>query len=83
MMFESYERRIDQINKVLNENGIKDLNEAKKLCDDINVDVAGIVKAIQAICFDNACWAYTVGAAIAIKRNTLPIFSFRKFTYKH
>ena len=34
MIFESYERRIDQINKVLNENGIKDINEAKKLCDD-------------------------------------------------
>ena len=68
-MFESYERRINQINKVLNDNGIKDLNEAKKLCDDLGVDVAGIVKGIQPICFENACWAYTVGAALAIKRN--------------
>ncbi len=67
-MFESYERRITQINKLLNENGIKDLNEAKKLCDNLGVDVAGIVRGIQPICFDNACWAYTVGAALAIKR---------------
>ena len=67
MLFESYERRINQINKVLNENGIKDINEAKKLCDDLGVDVAGIVKGIQPICFENACWAYTVGAALAIK----------------
>jgi len=68
MLFESYERRINQINKVLNDNGIKDLDEAKKLCDDLGVDVAGIVRGIQPICFDNACWAYTVGAALAIKR---------------
>jgi len=69
MLFESYDRRINQINKVLNDNGIKDLDEAKSLCDNIGVDVAGIVKSIQPICFDNACWAYTVGAALAIKRN--------------
>jgi len=69
MLFESYERRINQINKVLNENGIKDLDEAKKLCDDLGVDVAGIVKGIQPICFENACWAYTVGGALAIKNN--------------
>ena len=68
MLFESYERRINQINKVLNDNGIKDLDEAKKLCDDLGVDVASIVKGIQPICFENACWAYTVGAALAIKR---------------
>ncbi len=41
---------------------------AKKICDEKGVDVAGIVKGIQPICFENACWAYTVGAAIAIKR---------------
>ena len=68
MVFENYERRINQINKVLNENGIKDLDEAKALCDGIQVDVFGIVKGIQPICFDNACYAYMVGAAIAIKR---------------
>ena len=68
MLFESYDRRINQINRVLNENGIKDLDEAKSLCDKIGVDVAGIVRGIQPICFDNACWAYTVGGAIAIKK---------------
>ena len=68
MVFENYERRIERINKVLNENGIRDLDEAKALCDGIGVDVAKIVKEIQPICFDNACYAYMVGAAIAIKR---------------
>ncbi|MBQ7880567.1 MAG: GGGtGRT protein [Clostridia bacterium] len=67
-LFESYERRIAQINKVLNDNGIKDLNEAKALCDNLGVDVYNIVKGIQPICFENACWAYIVGGAIAIKR---------------
>ena len=68
MLFESYDRRSNQINKCLKDNGIKDLDEAKKLCDDLGVDVAGIVKGVQPICFENACWAYTVGAAIAIKK---------------
>ena len=67
-LFEGYERRINQIEKVLNKEGIANLEEAKKICDDIQVDVAGIVKGIQPICFDNACWAYITGAAIAIKR---------------
>ena len=68
MIFENYERRIDKINKVLNENGIKDLDEAKSLCDDLGVDVFKIVRDIQPICFDNACYAYMVGASIAIKK---------------
>jgi hypothetical protein len=67
-LFESYERRIDKINKVLKENGIASLEEAKQICDDKGVDVAGIVRGIQPICFDNACWAYTMGAALAFKR---------------
>ena len=67
-LFESYNRRIKQISKVLNANGIKDLDEAKAICDSINVDVYNIVKNIQPICFENACWAYIVGGAIAIKR---------------
>lgn len=68
-LFESYERRIDQIIPVLMEYGIESLEEAKQICDDYGVDVAKIVKDIQPICFDNACWAYTVGAAIAIKKS--------------
>ena len=67
-LFESYERRIDQINKVLNDNGISSLEEAKKICEDKGLNVAEMVRNIQPICFENACWAYTVGAAIAIKK---------------
>ena len=68
-LFESYERRIKQIEKKLKEYGIKSLDEAKAICDGKNIDVFKIVRGIQPICFDNACWAYTVGAALAIKSN--------------
>ena len=67
-LFESYERRIGKINEVLNSYGISSLEEAKKIVDDLGVDVYSIVKGIQPICFENACWAYIVGAAIAIKK---------------
>jgi len=67
-IFEGYERRIDQIMVVLNNYGIASLEEAKQICDDRGIDVHSIVKNIQPICFENACWAYTVGAAIAIKK---------------
>lgn len=66
--FEGYERRIDTITKAMQGYGIASLEEAKKICDDKGIDVAEIVKGIQPICFENACWAYTLGAAIAIKR---------------
>ena len=66
-LFESYERRINQINAELKKHGISSIEEAKKICDDKGIDVYGIVKGIQPICFENACWAYTIGAAIAIK----------------
>lgn len=67
-LFESYDRRINQINAVLNANGIKDLDEAKAICDEAGVDAYHIVKDIQPIAFENAAWAYVVGAALAIKR---------------
>ncbi len=67
-LFESYERRIVPIEKVLKEYGIANLEEAKKLCDDKGVDVYELVKSIQPIAFENACWAYILGAAIAIKK---------------
>ena len=67
-LFESYERRIDQINKVLNQYGISSIEEAEKITKDKGLDVYAQVKAIQPICFENACWAYTVGAALAIKK---------------
>ena len=66
-LFESYERRIDQINKTLRENCIDSIEAAKALCDSYGIDVYNLVKSIQPICFENACWAYTVGAAIALK----------------
>ena len=66
--FEGYERRIDKINAVLAENGIDGLEDAKRICDAAGVDAAGIVKGIQPIAFENACWAYTTGAAIALKK---------------
>jgi hypothetical protein len=67
-LFESYERRIGQITPVLKKYGMNTIEEAKKVCDDYGVDVAAIVRGIQPICFDNAVWAYTLGAAIAIKK---------------
>ena len=67
-LFESYERRIDKINSVLNSYGIASIEEAEKITKDAGLDVYNMVKGIQPICFENACWAYTVGAAIAIKK---------------
>jgi hypothetical protein len=67
-LFEGYERRIDKVNAALAEHGIKDLEEAKKICDNAGVDVYTIVKDVQPICFENACWAYIAGAAIALKK---------------
>ena len=66
-LFESYERRIDQINAELAKHGISSIEEAKAICDEKGVDAYNIVKSIQPICFENAAWAYIVGAAIAIK----------------
>ena len=68
MLFESYERRIGQITPVLEKYGMKTLEEANELCLGKGIDVAAIVRGIQPICFENACWAYTLGAAIAIKK---------------
>ena len=68
-LFESYERRINQIQPVLDKYGIKDFDEARKICTDKGFDPYEIVKGVQPICFENACWAYTLGAAIAIKSN--------------
>ncbi|MEG1706361.1 MAG: GGGtGRT protein, partial [Clostridia bacterium] len=67
--FEGYERRIDKINKTLNSYGIKSLAEAKEICLAKGIDCESIVKGVQTIAFENAVWAYTVGCAIAIKKN--------------
>ena len=66
-LFESYERRIDKINGVLAQYGIGSVEECREICQAKGFDPDEIVKGIQPICFENACWAYTVGAAIALK----------------
>ncbi len=67
-LFESYSRRIDQILPVLAQYGINSCEEAEQVCLEKGVDVRAIVRGIQNIAFENAGWAYTVGAAIAIKK---------------
>ena len=67
-LFESYERRVDHINEVIAQYGISSIEECRKICNDYGFDPYDIVKGIQPIAFDNAGWAYTVGAAIAIKK---------------
>ena len=67
-LFESYERRIDKINAVLAQYGIKSVEEAKAICDEKGIDPYKMCEETQPICFVNAKWAYVVGAAIAIKK---------------
>ena len=67
-LFESYDRRIRQIDAVLAEYGIASIEEAKKICDDKGIDPYKICKDTQPIAFENAAWAYVVGAAIAIRK---------------
>ena len=67
-LFESYERRIDKINGVLAEYGISSVEECAEICKAKGIDPAATVRSVQPIAFENACWAYTVGAAIAIKK---------------
>ena len=67
-LFESYERRIDKINSVLSQYGISSVEECRDICKAAGFDPYEIVKSIQPICFENACWAYCVGAAIALKK---------------
>ncbi|MBR6543978.1 MAG: GGGtGRT protein [Alistipes sp.] len=67
-LFESYERRIDKINAVLAQYGINSIEEAKAICDQKGIDPYKMCEETQPICFENAKWAYVVGAAIAIKK---------------
>ena len=66
--FEGYERRIDKINVCLKEYGFQDLDQVKAYTLEKGVDADAIVRSIQPIAFENAVWAYTLGAAIAIKK---------------
>ena len=67
-LFESYERREKQILAVLKEYGINSIEEAAEITKAAGLDVYAQVEGIQPICFENAQWAYTVGAALAIKQ---------------
>ena len=67
-LFESYERRIGQITPVLAEYGISSVEECRDICKAAGFDPYEIVAGVQPISFENARWAYTVGAAIALKK---------------
>ena len=66
--FEGYERREVKLQQFLQQAGLQSLEQAQEICQQKGLDVAAIVKGIQPICFDNACWAYTLGAALAIQK---------------
>ena len=70
-LFESYDRRIDNINAALNQYGIKNIDEAKAICDSKGIDPYKICEETQPIAFENAKWAYVEGAAIAIKKGAV------------
>ncbi len=71
IMFENYERKIEKINAALNLYGIKDLSDAEEVCREHGLDPYKAAKDIQPICFEDACWAYVAGTAIAIKKGAV------------
>jgi len=66
--FENYKDRISAVNGFLHSNGIGSLEEAQGICADWGIDIFQIVKSMQSICFDDACWAYLAGCAVALKK---------------
>ena len=80
--FESQDRRIAQINKVLNSYGIASIEEAEAICDAKGIDPYLECEQTQNICFENAKWAYVVGAAIAIKKNCIHVPMLPKLSAK-
>ncbi len=68
VQFEGQERRMPKIQECLGEYGISSLEEAKSLCAAKGIDVEAIVKGVQPIAFENAVWAYTLGVAVALKK---------------
>ena len=68
-LFEGYERRINQITPLLDKYGISSIEGTRKVCEEKGLDIYTLVKEIQPIAFENACWAYITGAAVAIKNN--------------
>jgi len=68
-LFEGYERRIDQISPVLKQYNMDTIEDANTICKEKGLDIHDLVLQIQPIAFENACWAYTLGAAMAIKKS--------------
>ena len=66
--FENYDRKIEKINQALAAYGIASLEDAEKICKDKGIDPYKVAKEIQPICFEDVCWAYVAGAAIAIQK---------------
>ena len=66
IQFENSDLKIKKINEYLNNNGISDLEEARRICEERNIDIFNIVRSIQPISFQDACWAYSAGTASAI-----------------
>ena len=69
--FQNYELRIKKIEAFLSGYGIRDLEEAQKICEENGVDAFATVRGVQPICFDDACYAYMAGAAVAIRSNAV------------
>ena len=69
VQFEGQERRMPKINACLAEYGMSSLEDARQLCLDRGIDVEKIVKGVQPIAFENAVWAYTLGVAVALKKD--------------
>ena len=66
--FEGFERREAKLQQFLQQVSLQSLEQAQEICQQKGLDVAAIVKGIQPICFDNACWAYTLAVALVRTR---------------
>lgn len=77
--FEGKERRIERINKTIAKYNLTDLENCKKICLKSGIDVEKFVKDVQPICFENAVWAYTLGAAIALSKNETNAMEVAKY----
>jgi len=71
IQFEGYARRIKTIDECLKKNNIASLEEARTICTNKGIDIEKLVKGVQIIAFENAVWAYTLGAAIAINKKVV------------
>ena len=82
-MFENYEARIDKVNTLLNKYGIKDIEEAKSICDSYELDVYNLVKGIQPICFEDVYCIYIVSVLHpdCIKHQQKKRTSFQRFAF--